>query len=170
MKTIMKISLIGGLLASSLALANPGPDNPSAPGLQECHHSKNAKGHHGPHGHHQGRTKFFLARMADRLELSSEQRASVSAAVEKSKPQVVDIKEKMRANRKALRELGRDGKFDRDQVQALAREQGNLVTSMIIERSVMRNDIREVLTNTQREQLKQMREKRRHGSHDKDKA
>lgn len=161
MKTLIKISLISGLLASGIALANPSSDIPSAGSSQECHHGKHAKGHHGHH--HRGGKGSLLTRMADKLELTPEQRTSVSAVEEKSKPQMADIKEKMRANRKALRELGQDGKHGADQVQALAREQGNLVANLIIERSAMRNDIRAILTDTQREQLKQMRQKHGHG-------
>jgi Spy/CpxP family protein refolding chaperone len=172
MKTIMKISLIGGLLISSMALAAPQPDADSKDGARGCHHGAHAgimkQGIKG-----EGR---FLDRMADRLELTTEQRSSVKAALEKSKPRMTAIKEKMRTNRKALRELGRDGSSDDNRVQALARERGDLVASLVIERSKIRSDIQQILTDKQREQMKQMRSKHRHdghdghGHHDKDKA
>jgi Spy/CpxP family protein refolding chaperone len=160
MKTIMKISLIGGLLISSMALAAPQPDADSKDGARGCHHGAHAgimkQGIKG-----EGR---FLDRMADRLELTKEQRSSVKAALEKSKPQMTAIKEKMRTNRKALRELGRDGSDD-SRVQALARERGDLVANLVIERSKIRSDIQQILTDTQREQMKQMRWKHRHDGH-----
>jgi Spy/CpxP family protein refolding chaperone len=102
----------------------------------------------------------FLDRMTDRLKLTAEQRASVKTVMEKSKPQIADLREKMRTNRKALREVRRGPKIDEGQVQQLARERGNLVAELIIERTRMRNDIRQVLTDTQREQMRQMRENR----------
>ena len=160
MKTIMKISLIGGLLISSMALAVPQPDTDSKDGARGCHHGKHA----GMMGQGIKGEGHFLDRMADRLELTTEQRLSVKAALEKSKPQMTAIKEKMRTNRKALRELGRDGGDD-SRVQALARERGDLVASLVIERSKIRSDIQEILTDTQREQMKQMRWKHRHDAH-----
>jgi Spy/CpxP family protein refolding chaperone len=161
MKTIMKISLIGGLLISSIALAAPQPDTDSKDGVRGCHHGKHA-GMMGQGIKGEGR---FLDRMADRLELTTEQRSSVKAALEKSKPQMTAIKEKMRTNRKALRELGGDGNSDDNKVQALARERGDLVASLVIERSKIRSDIQQILTDKQREQMKQMRSKHRHDRH-----
>ena len=107
----------------------------------------------------------FLDRMSDRLKLTTEQRGSVQAVLQKSKSQRVALKEKMQSNRKALRALGQDGKTDDDKVQELARERGNLVSDLVIQRSKVRNEIQQVLTDTQREQMKQMREK--HGHHNK---
>ena len=43
MKTITKISLIGGLLASSMALAAPSPDTDSKKASQECHHGAHSR-------------------------------------------------------------------------------------------------------------------------------
>ena len=160
MKTIMKVSLIGGLLISSMAFAVPQSDTDSKDGARGCHHGKHA-GMMGQGIKGEGR---FLDRMADRLELTTEQRSSVKAALEKSKPQMTAIKEKMRTNRKALRELGRDGSDD-SRVQALARERGDLVASLVIERSKIRSDIQQILTDTQQEQMKQMRWKHRHDGH-----
>jgi Spy/CpxP family protein refolding chaperone len=160
MKTIMKISLIGGLLISSIAVAVPQPDTDSKDGARGCHHGVHGMMKQGRKG--EGR---FLDRMADRLQLTTEQRSSVKTVLEKSKPQMTAIKEKMRTNRKALRELGRDGSDD-SRVQALARERGDLVANLVIERSKIRSDIQQILTDTQREQMKQMRSKHKHGGHD----
>lgn len=172
MKTIMKISLVSGLLASGIALANPAADTsaesaaPAADKPHACHHGKHGK-HHGHHGHHRHGGEFFMQQMADKLELTPEQRTSVKAVVEKSKPQMTEFREKMRANRKALRELARDGKADDARVAALAQEKGTLVAGMTIERTRMRSDIRAILTDTQRDKLKQMREQHRKEHHDK---
>lgn len=172
MKTITKISLIGGLLASGIALANPAPDAATAPAADKphaCHQGKHGK-HRGHHHHHGHGGEFFLERMADKLELTPEQRTSINAVVEKSKPRMAGIREKMGENRKALRELSRDGKIDMARVEALAREKGTLVADMTIERTRMRGDIRAILTDAQREKLKQIREQHRKEHHDKQKA
>ena len=70
----------------------------------------------------------------------------------------------MWVNRKALRELRRTTNIDEGQVQQLAHERGNLVANMIIERTKVRSEIRQVLTDTQREQMRQMRENRWEGN------
>jgi Spy/CpxP family protein refolding chaperone len=44
----------------------------------------------------------------------------------------------------------------------MAQERGDLVADLIIQRNKVRNEIQQVLTDTQREQMKQMREKREH--------
>jgi Spy/CpxP family protein refolding chaperone len=162
MKTITKISLIGCLLASSIALAGPQADTGSGKASQECHHGAHSRMGKGMDG-----GERFLNRMTERLKLTSEQRSSVEAVLQKSKSQMVSLKEKMQANRQALRELKRKGTSDNSQVQVLAQERGNLTAESIIQRSKIRNEIQLVLTDTQREQMKQMREEHKHRHHNK---
>lgn len=162
MKTITKISLIGALLATSSALAGPQADTGTGKALQECRHGAHSRMGNGMDG-----GERFLNRMTDRLKLTPDQRSSVEAVLQKSKSQMVNLKEKMQTNRKALRELKRNGNSDSSQVQILAQERGNLVAESIIQRSKVRNEIRLVLTDTQREQMKQMREEHKHGHHNK---
>jgi Spy/CpxP family protein refolding chaperone len=100
--------------------------------------------------------------MADDLKLTTEQRALVKVTVEKAKPRIADLRERMQTNRKALRELRQAGIGDESQLRALAQERGNLVADLTIQRSQTRDDIRQILTDTQREQMKQIREKYRH--------
>ncbi|PTR16026.1 Spy/CpxP family protein refolding chaperone [Nitrosospira sp. Nsp2] len=157
MKTIVKISLIGGLLASSMALADPHSDTYLKDGARGCHHGARS----GKIGQGMEGKGLYWEKMADRLQLTTAQRASVKAAVENAKPRFADLKEKMRTNRKALKELGRAGNSDESRLEALARERGNLVADLTIQRSRTRNDINNVFTDAQREQMKQMREKHR---------
>lgn len=157
MKTIMKIALIGGLLVSSIAFAATDPATDTQKASKDCQHGKHSKTW--GKGMDEGK---YLDRMTDRLKLTPEQRTSVQAVLQKSKPQMTNIREKMQTNRKALREVKREGKSDGNQVQALARERGDLVANMIIQRSKVRNEIQQILTDTQQEQMKQMREKREH--------
>lgn len=162
MNTITKISLLGCLLASSIASADTPADAGSGKTSQECHHRAHSRMEQGTDG-----GERFLNRMTDRLKLTAEQRSSVEAILQKSKPQMADLKEEMQTNRKALHELRRDGYSDAGQVRALAQERGNLVTDLIIQRSKIRNEIQQVLTDAQREQMKQMREKRTDGHYNK---
>lgn len=162
MKIIKKISLIGCLLASSIALAGTQADTGSKKASQECRHGSHSRMGQGADG-----GERFLNRMTDRLKLTTEQRSSVEAVLQKSKSQMANLKEKMQTNRKALRELKQNGGGDGSQVQVLAQERGNLVAASIIQRSKIRNEIQLVLTDTQREQMKQMREEHKHGHHNK---
>jgi Spy/CpxP family protein refolding chaperone len=158
MKSITKIALISGLLASSMAVAGTNPDNDSRKAAHHCHH--------GAHSSMKGGDVYggekFLDRMTDRLKLTTEQRSSVQAVLQNSQPQRVNLKDKMQANRKALKELARSGKSDSSQIETLARERGQLVADMIVQRSKVRGEIREILTDAQREQLNQMRQKPGH--------
>jgi Spy/CpxP family protein refolding chaperone len=156
MKTITKIALIGGLLASSIAFAATDPAADATKASRDCHYGKHSK---------MGDEGKYLDRMTEQLKLTPDQRTSVQAVLQKSKPQMTNIREKMQTNRKALREVKREGKSDGNQVQALARERGDLVADMIIQRSKVRSEIQQILTDTQREQMKQMRG--RHEHHDK---
>lgn len=153
MKTITKISLISGLLVSSIAFAATDPATDAQKASKDCHHGKHSR------MWDEGK---YLDRMTDHLKLTPDQRTSVQAVLQKSKPQMTNIREKMQTNREALREIKRGDKINANQVQALAHERGDLVADMIIQRSKIRNDIRQVLTDAQREQMKQMYEKREH--------
>jgi Spy/CpxP family protein refolding chaperone len=161
MKSFTKIVLISGLLASSMAMAGTSPDNSSGKASHHCHHGK----HSGMKGEGMDRGEKFMNQMADRLQLTTEQRSSVQAVLQKSQPQRANLKEKMQANRKALKELARSGKSDSSQIAELAQERGQLVADMIVQRSKVRGEIREILTDAQREQFNRMRE--RSGHHNK---
>lgn len=104
----------------------------------------------------------FLDRMTDRLKLTAEQRSSVQAVLKKSQPQRANLREKMQANRKALKQLARSGKSDSSQLATLAQERGQLVADLIVQRSKVRGEIRDILTDAQREQMNQMRDKSGH--------
>ena len=153
MKTITTVTLIGGLLASSLALADPHTDSYLKDGGKGCHHGARS-------GKMEGKGQYW-EKMADDLKLTTEQRALAKVTVEKAKPRIADLRERMQTNRKALRELRQAGIGDESQLRALARERGNLVADLTIQRSQTRDDIRQILTDTQRGQMKQIREKYR---------
>ena len=129
MKTITMVTVISSLLASSLALADPHTDSYLKDGGKGCHHGARS-------GKMEGQ---YWEKMADDLKLTVEQRALVKVAVEKAKPRIADLKERMQTNRKALRELRQAGIGDESQLRALARERGNLVADLTIQRSKMRN-------------------------------
>jgi Spy/CpxP family protein refolding chaperone len=158
MKTIMKLSLISGLLTSGIVLADPHSDAYQKYASSGCHHGAGSRSE----GQGMEGKKAFWDKMAERLQLTTEQRASIGAVMEKSRPQTAAIREKIRTNRRELRELARNAQIDDSRVQKLARERGNLVAELVTERTRTRHAINQILTDAQQEQMKQMREKNRH--------
>lgn len=159
MKTFTKAVLIGGLLAGGLAaagmtsaLASPDEDG-------ECHRG----GHSMKMGRHMDGEEHFLDHMTRRLDLTKEQQASIQEILKKSDTGMRETRDKLRANHEALRKLADDGQADAKQVQKLAQEQGRLIAEQIVQRTQVHGEIQKLLTDAQREQLKEMRE--RHGRH-----
>ena len=164
MKTIMKLSLINGLLVSGIVFADSHSDAYQKHASSSYHHG--AGSHHGADSRSRGQgvegKRAFWDKMAECLQLTTEQRTSIGAVMERSRPQTAAIREKIRTNRRELRELARNTRIDDGRVQELARERGNLVAELVTERTRMRHAINQILTDVQQEQRKQMREKNRH--------
>jgi hypothetical protein len=90
MKTITMVTVISGLLASSLALADPHTDSYLKDEGKGCHHGARS-------GKIEGKGQYW-EKMADDLKLTTEQRALVKVAVEKAKPRFADLKSVARAS------------------------------------------------------------------------
>lgn len=152
MKPLTKNLIIGGLAAGTLslgaaqwAIASPGERG-------DCY-----GGRHAHRMSHDGDQRF--ERMADRLDLTDEQRKSVRAMLDQSRPQMRELDDKLRANRQALRDLADSDQVDEKQLRKIAKEQGELHSQMIVQRTQMHQQIRKVLTEEQREQLRSKRGK-----------
>jgi len=104
----------------------------------------------------------FIERMTKKLNLSQEQNTAVLAIVEQSRPQMQQFRDKMRDNRQQLQKLMEQDTLDETAVRQLAEQQGSYKAELIVLRSKMRSEISKQLNETQREQLKQMRERRKH--------
>jgi Spy/CpxP family protein refolding chaperone len=118
----------------------------------------------GDHGGKQHRYE----RMADRLDMNDEQRQQLKQIHRQVRPQMLELKDAMQDNSEALRKLDpKSAEFDK-QVAELARQQGELVTQKIIQRSQVRAKVFAILTPEQREMATKM--KRHHygkrGKHD----
>ena len=156
MKKILTTALASISAMTSLGFAASSYAMPSAEGYEKCMHGKHGKGH----GEKHGRRGFDIDRMAEKLNLNDEQRASMQTIVEQSKPEISALREKMRENRKLLKELAHKSPFNEAEVRKLANAQGDLKAEMIVLRMQQRSKISEVLTEEQRAQMKEMREKK----------
>lgn len=146
MNNTIKTTLIAATLIGSLAAT-------AAHAGKGC-----GKDHHGLRGLD---SEHRINRLADRLELSTEQRDKVRAIADKSRPAVRAVHDKMRDNRQAMHVLMQQEKPTEAEVRKLADVRGKLVAEMTVLRVRMKSDIHAVLTPEQRDKLKQHSEQRR---------
>ncbi len=116
------------------------------------------------HGHRGSDSEHRINRLADRLELSAEQRDQVRAIADKSRPALRAVHDKMQENRKSMRALMQQEKVNDSDIRKLADARGKLVAEMTVLRARMKSDIHAVLTPEQRDKLKQHSEHRRRSS------
>jgi len=149
-KVLIATALIGGLAATAVQAM------PSKYAGKHC-------GYDG-HGHRSFDSEKRIDRMAKRLDLTPQQRDQVRAIVDKSRPALRVLRDKMHDNRKATRALMQQDNAREADIRKLANERGKLVSEMIVLRTRMQQDIRGVLTAEQRDKLKQHYEHRRRSS------
>ncbi len=92
--------------------------------------------------------------MIERLELNEEQEKQVRSIRDSYHPKVEALRDKMRDNRKQLRETMHADTIDQAKVKQLAQQIGDLKTDKIILRAQMRNEFHKVLTKEQLEKMK----------------
>jgi len=145
--SILILSL-SGILSSAYAMP---PSDGKGPG--NC-----MRGEHkaGPGGR-----GFNVDRMAEKLNLSNDQRTQVESIMNESKDQLTEFREKMQENRKQLRTLTQTAPLNEASVRKIADAQGDLKADMIVLRVQQRAKINSILTEDQRAKLKEMRGKRR---------
>jgi Spy/CpxP family protein refolding chaperone len=154
MKKSIKTLLIGtamvGSVAAGLVYAMP-------PGSSEyCMHGERGMGF----GHRGMDSESHVDRMAERLDLTKEQRDKVRAIVDKTRPQTRELHDKLSENRKQLQMLTQQGTAKEGEIRKLADNQGKLIADMIVQRSKVRGEINAVLTPEQREKMQQRFEHR----------
>ena len=105
----------------------------------------------GGHGMHGGQGAMMMLR---RLDLSSDQQAKVKEIFEANKGTVQPLREQLKANHDKLAALG--GSFDEGQVNAIAKEQGELMSQMIVARQKVKSQIFAILTDDQKAKAAQL--------------
>ncbi len=147
-KTILAGTLIAGLTAGAVYARYPG-------GTPGCGSGPHAMGFG-----HRGDPESRIERMAERLDLSKEQVASIRAIVDKSRPQKRELRDKLVETRKQLRALKEKPAFNESEVRRLADAQGRIIADMIVLRTKVQSEVRGVLTEQQRKQLQDLRGQR----------
>ena len=156
MKTLTKTALAATLIAGSVGLttmvsAMPFGDGPGCGRGGQHMGSGQRVGDRGPN----------LERLAYRLNMTEEQRAEAKAILDDSRQQMVELRDRMRANRDQIRDLTLQPDFDEAAVRSVADEQGDLKAEMIVLRARQRSEMKAVLTEEQRARLNEMRKEKR---------
>lgn len=94
--------------------------------------------------------------IADRLQLTNEQKAQIRQIIEAEVPVVRPILMNGLAIHQQLKPLGRDGVYNAEQVQLLAAAQSENAKLLIIEKEKVKAQIFAVLTPQQRAEAEQM--------------
>jgi Spy/CpxP family protein refolding chaperone len=157
MKKLTKSLLAMTLVVSSIGLITVVSAKPFADG-PGCGRA----GHHMMQGKHDGRRGPNLERLADRLDMTEQQRAEVKAILDDSRQQMVKLREQIRENRTQLRELTGQDEFDEAAVRSIADNQGDLKAETIVLRARQRHEMKAVLTDEQRVQLDEMWKRKNH--------
>jgi Spy/CpxP family protein refolding chaperone len=101
----------------------------------------------------------FAERMADRLNLSSDQIAALRAIEDKYRPGLRSAVDRLRDSRRALAQVD---PTDAGKLRAIADARGKAIADMIVMRAQMRAEVHGVLTEEQRQQMREMLHHSRH--------
>jgi Spy/CpxP family protein refolding chaperone len=102
----------------------------------------------------------FAERMADRLNLSSDQIAALRAIEDRYRPGLRSAVDRLRDSRRALAQVD---PTDAGKLRTFADTRGKAIADMTVMRVQMRAEVRGVLTEEQRERMKQMFQRGGHG-------
>lgn len=150
MKLLLIAMLVSGSIIADIASAMPGQDG--------CGRAGRHRGM-GPGGAGMDVEKR-LERMAGALDLTREQREQMRSIMEKIRPAMQPLRERLRDNRKQLQTLAQQDKAAEGAVRRLADMQGKALADMIVLRSRMHSEMRALLTPAQRRKMQE-----RHKSH-----
>ncbi len=115
------------------------------------------------HPPHEGMQKGDRMEMiADKLDLNKKQRQQIKEIHRQSRTEMLELRDAMHDNREAMRELDPAENGFLNRADALAEDQGRLVTKQIKLRNHVRAKVASVLTPEQQEQAQSMQKKHRH--------
>jgi Spy/CpxP family protein refolding chaperone len=108
---------------------------------------------------HFGAPPFALEKIADELDLSTEQRAQIKQILETEKPKIQTLTDAARATHEQLKDLGTNGVFNEEQVSGLAAQQAETTRQLIVEKERAKAAIFAVLTPEQRTKAAELKDK-----------
>jgi periplasmic protein CpxP/Spy len=115
-----------------------------------------AQGMHGGRGGPMGHGMFgehMLAFLTDKLDLSTTQQEQAKAIMEKNKPALKAAMQQMGQFHTQMRTLEEATPFDEAKVRALATQQSQAMTEMIVQKARAKNEFLQILTPDQKSKL-----------------
>jgi periplasmic protein CpxP/Spy len=119
------------------------------------------KAHRGDHGQFgaMGGHRGMMGMALRGLNLTDDQKAKVKDILSANRGNVEPLMQQARDNRKQLAALGTDGNFDQAKVEALASQQADIMSKMIVNREKVKAQIFAILTDEQKAKAAEMRQK-----------
>lgn len=110
-----------------------------------------------------GHSKCFagehVAKMTEKLDLTTDQKAKIKAIREKAKADLMPLHKDMIANRQAVNALFKSGTVDDSKLETLFNQEKETLGSILKVRMMERRDISNLLTDKQKEKLAGMMQK-----------
>lgn len=113
---------------------------------------------HGRGGH--GGFEHMLGFFTDYLDLTADQQAQAKQIVENGKTAMKPLFEQMKSGHMQMRQLEESGTFDEGKVRALASQQAQTMTEVIVQKAKIKSQLFAILTPDQKAKLQKFMEKR----------
>ena len=156
MKQSIRTLMFTGITAASLALVTAGVYAQNKMGRNDTmrFNTSAPPGMGAGHmGGHERMGEQDIMRMAERLNLTQDQRDKIGKIIDEARPKMRKNGFDLMDNRKELHTLMQEDKVNDKKLRSLTRRQGELMADMMYLRMKMRSDIHAVLTDEQRQQM-----------------
>jgi Spy/CpxP family protein refolding chaperone len=101
--------------------------------------------------------------LTDYLNLNEAQQAQAKDILAKEKPTLDSLSQQMKQGREALKQLETSGSFDEAKVRAVASQQAQTMTDLIVEKARIHSQLFQILTPDQKTKMTQLMDKHGHG-------
>jgi Spy/CpxP family protein refolding chaperone len=102
-------------------------------------------------------SRRIRAYIASQLDLTEAQKTEIKAILDAERPTIEPLVRQLVGTRKELRSVTDSGQFDESQVRALAEQQAQTITELIVAKERVKSKVYAVLTPEQRDKAAQMR-------------
>jgi protein CpxP len=113
-------------------------------------------------GYGHGRGMFgghMLAFYAHKLDLTDAQQSQIKDIMDKEKPALKPLFAQLSQARHQMRQFEESGNFDESQVRALATQQSQTITELIVQKARIESEMLQVLTPEQKTKFKEMQDR-----------
>jgi Spy/CpxP family protein refolding chaperone len=117
---------------------------------------------HGMHGDGMF-SDHAIAFLTDYLNLNEAQQAQAKDILAKEKPTLDSLSQQMKQGHEGLRQLENSGTFDEAKVRAVASQQSQTMTELIVEKARIHSQLFQILTPDQKTKMTQLMDKHGHG-------